>query len=403
MNRETFKVEFVTPCFLGGARESTEWRAASIRGQLRWWFRALAGGLWEGDLDRVRREEERIFGSTDRRSALRVAALLGPAAAQGPFGSKLSAAALAQLYNDPPAANRLRIRNERGEEEGSNPIHYLGFGPVAGGRIARSYLAPGSAASFELRRESESSVFDQALWAWLNLGGVGAKSRKGFGSLRCASNDHYSDPATREAFKNDVRSLLAQARRYSGTPRWTHLSSGTRIFLATGNFSSWQEAMSSLGAWLIGFRRRYGNPSDSREIASVPLANRDYEWAAPNGGHSRQGVPDRAGFGLPLPFRRNVNGVARGETVIWGAQGEGREKEQDARRASPLLLHVSHFGAAFVPVLTYLPAAFLPEDGKMKFKGHRNDFFALTKMQREIVSHFLNDLQSKGLIAEVAP
>jgi hypothetical protein len=78
MLRQTFKVELVTPCFLGGAKGQAEWRGASIRGQLRWWFRAVAGAGFAGDLDKVRAAEEEIFGSTRRSSALRVLPGLGP-------------------------------------------------------------------------------------------------------------------------------------------------------------------------------------------------------------------------------------------------------------------------------------------------------------------------------------
>lgn len=38
MNRVTLQLELVSPAFLGGAdrREPAEWRAASVRGQLRY-------------------------------------------------------------------------------------------------------------------------------------------------------------------------------------------------------------------------------------------------------------------------------------------------------------------------------------------------------------------------------
>jgi CRISPR type III-B/RAMP module RAMP protein Cmr1 len=44
MKTETFHLEFITPCFSGGAESSrAELRPAEIRGQLRWWFRHLGG------------------------------------------------------------------------------------------------------------------------------------------------------------------------------------------------------------------------------------------------------------------------------------------------------------------------------------------------------------------------
>lgn len=56
MNRHTFKIQFITDALLGGANphEAAEVRVPSIRGQLRWWARALGLG---------RAEEDRLFGS----------------------------------------------------------------------------------------------------------------------------------------------------------------------------------------------------------------------------------------------------------------------------------------------------------------------------------------------------
>lgn len=55
MKTETYDLEFITPCFCAGANQAVaEIRVPSIRGELRWWFRALGGN---------RRDEARLFGS----------------------------------------------------------------------------------------------------------------------------------------------------------------------------------------------------------------------------------------------------------------------------------------------------------------------------------------------------
>jgi CRISPR-associated protein Cmr1 len=313
---------------------------------------------------------------------------------------------LAMLYRDSSVENRLKIMGPRGEV-GSNPVYYLAFGPVRK-EIDRDYLPASSPASFRLQWGpgapvgQQREIFDQALWAWLNLGGLGAKSRKGFGSLSCEKNEFYTAPVTREEFEAQAKALLAAAHDYKTVPEWTHFSSHSRIFLGTESSKNWEEALERLGAWVIGFRRRYGSASrDPRIIDGVKLAGRDYEWAAPKGSHLRKEIPDRAGFGLPLPF-------ARGETVIWGSRPSGShrenpEKEQDSRRASPLLLHVAKLGGVFIPVLTYLPAAFLPPGGQLRFKGPPRNSFALENGQRRIVDRFLSALETNGLIQELKP
>ena len=173
MKRETFEVEFVTPCFLAGAEEKAEWRAASIRGQLRWWFRAVGGGRWDGDLHRVRTEEARLFGSTDRRSMLTVRALDGPPSSKNPLGTAKTAQELAQLWGDTSTdtVQRLRIINPKdGKEIRSNPVAYLGFGPISMNGT-RPYLLPEKTAKLDLLWQPSSpegeagEVFQDAQWA----------------------------------------------------------------------------------------------------------------------------------------------------------------------------------------------------------------------------------------------
>lgn len=62
MKTETFHLELITPAFCGGAEpeRQAEIRAPSIRGQLRWWFRALGG---------TKVVEERIFGAVAGQAA----------------------------------------------------------------------------------------------------------------------------------------------------------------------------------------------------------------------------------------------------------------------------------------------------------------------------------------------
>lgn len=404
MLRQTFKVELVTPCFLGGARDQAEWRGASIRGQLRWWFRAVAGAHFAQDLEQVRAAEEEVFGSTRRASALRVLPGLGPEAerpdGQGvPFGESLEAQEIGLRWKDTSRAtlSRLRLQNRF-----SDPLHYLAYGPVTKGNLDRPFLPTGASVSFRLQwvrtpADDLSELFTSALWAWLYLGGIGARSRKGFGSLHVQCGpDSWKAFLDRKGFENEAGKLLSLGRKVETEPAWTCFSRGSRIFVGAEGFNTGEEALSRLGGWLIAFRRRYGKATDSRTLGDLPVAGRDYEWAAPNGTKPRQGIPDRIGFGLPLPFTRKVDDEFKGESVIWGPD------EKDPRRASPLLLHVARFGRSYFPVLTHLPAQFLPEKARLGFKDH--PFPAedqVAPARPGIISHFLDDLAGKELVNEI--
>src|SRR5690554_3640419 len=66
MPRElTATFEVVTPLFLGGADPActVELRPASIKGALRFWWRALAWGRLKGDLMAIHRDETQLFGT----------------------------------------------------------------------------------------------------------------------------------------------------------------------------------------------------------------------------------------------------------------------------------------------------------------------------------------------------
>src|SRR5215472_11657363 len=68
MQEVTFEVETITPLFLAGADQATaELRAPSFRGEMRYWLRALVGGMMgtgPDGLKMVKNAENEVFGAT---------------------------------------------------------------------------------------------------------------------------------------------------------------------------------------------------------------------------------------------------------------------------------------------------------------------------------------------------
>ena len=64
------ELEAVTPLWIGGASRQAELRPPSVRGCLRFWFRALAGGLLGEELRTVCEAESAVFGNTTRASSV---------------------------------------------------------------------------------------------------------------------------------------------------------------------------------------------------------------------------------------------------------------------------------------------------------------------------------------------
>jgi CRISPR-associated protein Cmr1 len=431
MNRLTLQLELVTPCFLGGAdqKAAPEWRAQSIRGQLRWWFRAVAAQPFGRNLAAVKSAEQGVFGSTGQSSAIRLQPLGAPryweAGSDPNIGQRLMAQELADLWRldtrDEPRATALeRLRISRGsppQEVPSNPLQYLGYGCVGLRGLERSCIAPAETARLRILwdegrwsrlGEVARDCFVRALWCWVHLGGLGSRSRNGWGSLRCLrldgelprSSASFPLPADRSSFEACTHDLLAHYTSGDQVAvddlEWTQVSGHTSVFLGTEARPTWDRALVDAGAWLVAYRRRYGIDSELREKGGRTLAGRDYEWAAPKGGKRRAGLPDRAGFGLPLPFGRG------GETVTWDPPG-GRGGNGDRRRAAPLLIHVAQVSEGFLPVFTHMPSRFVPTGASVSFKGRSRPAAPLSARQLGIVQCFLDDLASKNLVRRIAP
>jgi len=70
MEKIVFECEAITPMFMYGADGITpELRPASIKGVMRFWWRAIFG---DSDIERLREAESEIFGSTNRRSKVNI-------------------------------------------------------------------------------------------------------------------------------------------------------------------------------------------------------------------------------------------------------------------------------------------------------------------------------------------
>ena len=65
---QTRTYKLITPLFGGGAETQkpdaiTTVRATEVRGHLRFWWRATHGGMFDGDLKKMKEAEENIWGS----------------------------------------------------------------------------------------------------------------------------------------------------------------------------------------------------------------------------------------------------------------------------------------------------------------------------------------------------
>lgn len=149
----TIDIRTVTPLFIAGADqrriENEGLRAPSLKGLLRWWFRAIMGGM-VASIDHLRELENQIFGSTDQKSRIKI---------------------VSTVMSDPSSI------------EIPKKLEYLWFSIKLQGR--QQYYPPNTKFRVDIISLDEDylKVALGCLWAIIYLGGIGTRMRRGAGSL----------------------------------------------------------------------------------------------------------------------------------------------------------------------------------------------------------------------------
>lgn len=210
----TFQLRLVTPAFLGGAvaREVdpyTPLRVPSVRGQLRTWFRAAVASCLPPDpgvscVERLRRLESVVFGDTAKRSAVTIAVVSAGrtiAARSSRTDEKKERIGLRDLFEVgsedpryPRLFQRLDIFDPKSGQEPKDPgLAYVGYGLFHKKRAAPTWIPAGRTFGLEMSfsRTSLAPVLVATVWLWSTFGGIGARCRRGWGSLHLDRLDAY--------------------------------------------------------------------------------------------------------------------------------------------------------------------------------------------------------------------
>ncbi len=349
----------VTPMFCGGADPEgrAELRLASFRGVLRFWWRALAWSRCGGDLRSIREQEDRLFGSAGGgQSRVSMRLVLESELRNVTRGEKLTVSR--------------KDRTLAGEG-----ARYLGYGVMEAfpsrkkgtraGELTRACLR----APFEftvrmrVRRgdwnetdyRHQLAFLEDALVCLGTHGGMGARSRKGYGSivirtLRVDGALRWNPPQT----PSELRDSLAGLRRSHGAagpslPEYTALSGQARHVLVPSDKKDPMELLDLVGRELVRYRswgrwgkvlHKYDSERNFRADHDLMKMKRD----------ERERHPRRIAFGLPHNYGKPPD-----------AQVGPHDRALD-RRASPLFIHIHECGDTPVAVLSFLPARFLPKD-----------------------------------------
>lgn len=368
--------DLVTPAFVGDALGPAQLLPPpSIKGVLRFWWRATA---WSN----FRARE----GATDA-SALhdlhqREAYLFGSAAGDSGGGQGVFLFDVIESNLEPLNFYK---RNWLATDNPYLP-YLLGQGLWEGGkrayggqaaRRARLTRDPLGEGSFALRLRFKRNVktediveLARALWIFGHFGGIGSRTRRGWGSVSLSQPIRAIGPnrlPTEFAPATSVSNLAEQLHAHLPLlakveqPPFSAFSGLTRCDASISGPKA-MEALTQVGELFMCYRSFRMNPT--------PNFRPDHDWLyAVLAGYSPTDMQKRSIFGLPhngfLTNRNATEPLLKNRTINVGAVVVGAENVE-LRRASPLLIHLQKLAGSeqFMVLQTMLTADYLP-DGAM--------------------------------------
>lgn len=196
--------KLITPLFGGGVAPGeidpvTIIRGTEVRAQLRFWWRACCGGRFDGDLDKMKKAEDKLWGSAYKKG-------------EEPISQKDTIQIIIEVLKSGASVIPYRIeKNSRGENQAKPDFNsgippYVAFPlqpnqdelkkkdpPLKSVQVNVSFKMT---ISFPTDHQKE---IEASLWAWETFGGIGARTRRGFGALRLLAIDGKKNPEVDKA------------------------------------------------------------------------------------------------------------------------------------------------------------------------------------------------------------
>lgn len=309
-NKKLIKItatyRIVTPLFIGDANQKArDISPASIKGALRFWWRALNWGRIKSEvqsekeaLQRLHFEESTVFGSAD--------------------GNIGQASFLLRVY----------FKNSKGVHKdwptSTSHSGYIGIGLWESGneengnyKAAREYINEDQVFSVELICKPNFPIdtieqLNDVLKAWGFFGGLGSRCRRGFGSVAIEKlNETPLKFDKVDTYQDAVTKLLDHYRLTNiGQPPFTAFCKDSLFCISEKKITTARSAHAELGQAFKSYR---GQPSKLR------------------------GSKKRV-FGMPY--------------------SGGGQQEAEARRSSPLLFHIHPIDSKFIDTVLFMPATF---------------------------------------------
>ena len=333
---EPIKAEYrlVTPLYGGGEKVNradsvSTIRVSSIKGQLRFWWRAIRGWQAQGDLKRMLELEEVIWGGVSKvKQSSRAELMVEVISPETPDEiTHISARAVPRYVAFPLLQG---TSDEDKKEALSKDIHF---------RLT-IYIHPMLQEKNDEKKHdtyfTEKALKEEveaAKWAWETFGGIGARTRRGFGALEAAVQSlediqkglqKYSHPNT-EAWPQNIPHLTTNSNVAVLDRSWES------IIDLYQRFRQYRPDVKTI--WHKGKEKQVPGPNKWPEATLLRWAYAPRRYNKPD-----LRVAPRVQFGLPVPFFfLQDNKLGNKGKMIFTGKRRPKEDRID-RLASPLII-----------------------------------------------------------------
>lgn len=356
MESITFTCEVITPMFLAGADGTTpELRPASIKGALRFWWRAMNGHL---PIDEMRKLEGEIFGSTKQRSKIIIRTEL----------------------IDAKCGNINKSETLLGRDYLMYSIFMNEKEAITSGTFKVVFSSIDKEALLEAT---------YCFWLLSNFGALGTRSRRGCGRFiiqSCTSNKYdfkFKNTSNNLTEHTEyLRQSLNSIKKYFGInsvntktlyPNFQNYS----IYIIDNGCNKAEDALNKIGELYMNFRRRRQPDYNSvKTFISDGL---------------RPQTIEKATFGLPISYRfRSLGGKS--------AMIEGGNKI--TRSASSLIIEIIKIGDKYHPMIINFNSQLLESGVSLKIssKEQKNNTAYPRLPTTNLKNEFIDIINGKTLI-----
>lgn len=330
----------ITPMFGGSAKtrevnSTNPVRPSSVRGHLRFWWRATAGARFSS-AEELFKAEEKLWGSAIIPGLVSVRVETVSRGTKKPCATYSTGRTFPDFGDYPGYALfpfQGKANREGVQEQPSETLTDVQFKVIL--------VYPPSA----------TSEIQMAVHAWVSFGGIGARTRRGCGSLETTSISNLQVAERR--FDNLL--TLIPGQYFVGQPQQNPTQAWKEVVELYRDFRQGVPSARNKGSDPNNSRKagrsKYPEPDTIRR-----LSPRD-RWTH-RAEHLIQGFP-RADLGLPIVFHFIGEGS---DHTLQGA------KDQQTRFASPVVTKALKVEGGYVPALILLDAPHVWENGDLALK-----------------------------------